>query len=324
VRIYSHVTQSRFLHVEDALGIGKIRLFAGAYRRGEDSLHRRPATGLARHFLDIADARIVFGALARAEPDFSYREYKGTPTTTGAISRVLSVQVKGENVYVELKSGPGKLTPTGAVTPAGKADVEVNVGFKLYEARRMGAAVLAYLRAWDVLQMLEYRDAVGRPTPYLVVPATSEGPGDGVGPGDGGSPEDGDGPENGRGMQVVAAQPTTVTADQAGRRARAGITAGVGPEPPAEPGEDARPNGHPPGKAVAVAHARQTAEELFGPNGDHPPQPASPLRYRNGSTVDENNSAEVQTFRRFLAEKQSPPASRAALQAYYRQHVAVH
>jgi len=68
-----------------------------------------------------------------------------------AVSRVLSVAVKGENVYVELKSGPGKLTHTGAITPNGPAKVEVNVPFKLYKARRMATAVLAYLHAWDVL-----------------------------------------------------------------------------------------------------------------------------------------------------------------------------
>jgi hypothetical protein len=308
VRIYTHMTKSRFLHVEDSLSIGKIRLFAGAYRRSEDSLQQHTATRLAWHFLDIADARIVLAALARAEPDFSYREYKGTPTDNGAVSRVLSVQVKGENVYVELKSGPGKLTPTGAVTPAGKASVEVNVGFKLYEARRMAAAVLAYLHAWDVLQMLEYRAAVGQPGPYLVVPATS------------------DGAENGRRAQAVAAQPTTVGAEQTHQHERASVAAGASPNPPAEPVGDAQPNGHahPPRKADAVAHARQTAEALFGPDNGRAPQPAPPLQYGDGSPVDEDNSAEVQTFRRFLAEKQAAPASRAALQTYYRQRVTVH
>lgn len=287
VRIHSHVTQSRFLHVEDALGIGKIRLFAGTYRRG---------VGLeqhAHHFVDIADARIVFGALAQGDPGFAYREYKGTPTDTGAVSRVLSVQVKGENVYVELKSGPGKLTPTGAVTPAGKAAqgarVEVNVGLKLYEARRLGAAVLAYLRAWDVMQMLEYRDAIGQPGPYLVVPTTS------------------DGSENRHGA------PATVS-----------HSAAVPPQPivPAESNGDVHNNGRAPvaEQAAAEARARQTAEELFGPDNDHAPS----LKYGDGSPVDENNSAEVQTFRRFLAEKQAAPASRAALQTYYRQRVTVH
>jgi hypothetical protein len=73
VRIHSHVTQSRFLHVEDALGIGKIRLFAGNYRRGQGM------DSHAYHFIDLADARVIFAALARGEPGFSYREYKGTP-----------------------------------------------------------------------------------------------------------------------------------------------------------------------------------------------------------------------------------------------------
>jgi hypothetical protein len=284
VRIHSHVTQSRFLHIEDALGIGKIRLFAGMYRRGEGLQQH------AHHFVDIADARIVFGALARAEPDFDYREYKGTPTDSGAVSRVLSLHVKGENVYVELKSGPGKLTPTGAVTPAGKANVEVNVGFKLYEARRMAAAVLAYLRAWDVMQMLEYRDAIGQPGPYLIVPATS------------------DGSENGHGAPAGVSQ------------------SAVAPPEPTVPVES-NGDGHSTGRASAAeqadveARARQTAEDLFGPDDDQAP---TSLRYGDGSPVDERNSAEKQTFRRFLAEKQAPPASRAALQSYYRQRAAVH
>lgn len=287
VRIHSHVTQSRFLHVEDALGIGKIRLFAGTYRRGAGLQQH------AHHFVDIADARIVFGAMARAEPGFNYREYKGTPTDSGAVSRVLSVQVKGENVYVELKSGPGKLTTTGAVTPAGKATVEVNVGFKLYEARRMGSAVLAYLRAWDVMQMLEHRDAIGQPGPYLIVPATS------------------DGMENGREPSAAAQKSTSSLPEQTR---------------PAEPHENGRTKDQAQTltKAAAVTRAQKTAEELFRPENGHPARPAPALRYRDGSAVNKSNSAEVQTFHRFVADKQTPPASRAALQAYYRQRVAVH
>lgn len=227
--------------------------------------------------------------LAKGEPDFAYREYKGTPTDTGAVSRVLSVHVKGENVYVELKSGPGKLTPTGAVTPAGKATVEVNVGFKLYEARRMSAAVLAYLCAWDVMQMLEHRDAIGRPPPYLIVSATS------------------DGSENGHEGPAAASQAVPAL-----------------PEPIAPPGsnDEAHNDGGAPiaDRAIAEARARQNAEELFGPDNGHAPS----LTYGDGSPVDENNSAEIQTFRRFLVEKQALPASRATLQAYYRQGATVH
>ena len=78
VRIASHVTQSRFLHVEDALNIGKIRLFAGAYRRTQGmSSH-------SQHFVDLADARVVFAALAAGKVGFSFKEYKGTPPANGA------------------------------------------------------------------------------------------------------------------------------------------------------------------------------------------------------------------------------------------------
>ena len=226
-------------------------------------------------------------------PGLNYREYKGTPTDSGAVSRVLSVQVKGDNAYLELKNGPGKLTPTGAVTPAGKASVEVNVGFKLYEARRMSAAVLAYLRAWEVMQMLEYRDDIGQPPPYPVVPATSEGS------------------ENGHGASDTAPQPGSTPLVKT---------------LPAESHGDGRPNGQvqPLEKTAAVTRARQTAEELFGPVNGQPPQPAPALRYRDGSPVDEDNSAEVQTFRRYVDEKQATPASRAVLQDYYRERAAVH
>lgn len=62
VRIYSHITQSRFLHVEDALGLGsgKLRLFAGRYRRSEGT----EAHGF--HFIDLADAQVIFGALVNS------------------------------------------------------------------------------------------------------------------------------------------------------------------------------------------------------------------------------------------------------------------
>ena len=57
VRIYSHVTQARFLHIEDTLAIGKLRFFGGSYERGE---------GMSAHvtcFVDTADARVILTAL---------------------------------------------------------------------------------------------------------------------------------------------------------------------------------------------------------------------------------------------------------------------
>jgi hypothetical protein len=170
VRLYSHVTQSRFLHIEDSLHIGKLRLFAGTYRRNEGM------TDHCHHFLDIPDARVIFAALAGGRGEFNHKEYKGTPPVNGrsAVSRVLSVTAKGENAYIELKSGSGKLTDTGAILPAGQATTAVNVSFKRYEAQCMAASVLAYLRAWDVVRMLTHRELVGVPPAYLMVPTVSE------------------------------------------------------------------------------------------------------------------------------------------------------
>lgn len=282
VRIHSLINRSRFLHVEDSLAIGKIRLFAGSYRRGE-GLDRHTA-----HYLSLPDARVVFGALARGEPSFSYREQKGKIAESGALSRSLTVEVRGERVFIELKSGPGEPTPTGAVSPAGPATVAVSVGCKRYEARRLGAAVLAYLRAWDVLRMLAQRDAAGRPQPYVVVPATS------------------DGLESGHEAQPAAAGGSAPP--KSGERLK-------------QPAERRRSNGQAlfPEKAAAVARARQTAVALFAPANGHSAPSAPPLRYGDGSAVDLTKAAEVETFRQFLAEKRVVPASRSALRAYYRQ-----
>lgn len=291
VRIHSHVTQSRFLHVEDALGIGKIRLFAGNYRRGQGM------DSHAYHFIDLADARVIFAALARGEPDFSYREYKGTPPQNGqalspdsAVSRVLSVAVKGDNVYVELKSGPGKLTPTGAITPNGKPQVEVNVGFKQYEAQRLAATVLAYIHAWDIHRIMVHQQLVGRPAPYLLTAAEAV---------------------NGSAGTLTTADSTSPAAAPA---AGPHSSTGNGNRPVTRKAPLPKANGSqvavPPQPAVSPAVVA-TAEAIYGSGG---------LRYGDGTAVDAGNLAEVQAFQRFSAEKKGTPASKAILQAYYREH----
>ena len=41
--------------------------------------------------------------------------------------------------------------------------------------------------------------------------------------------------------------------------------------------------------------------------------------YGDGTAVDAGNQTEVQTYQRYLAEKQTTPASKGALLAYYRE-----
>ncbi len=288
VRLYSHVTKTRFLHIEDALSIGKIRLFAGAYRLGQGmDTH-------AHHFIDLADARVLFGALARAEAGFSHKEYKGTPPQmrpgpgrrngqsqvhdNPAVSRVLSIAVKGENVYIELKSGPGKLTSTGAITPNGKPEAEVNVSFKLYEARRMATTVLAYIHAWDVMQMMVNQQMVSQPPPYTLTPLSTT---------------------------LLA---TTTSAAQSSQSAPANGAS--------KTYEIARPSVESPDNDRPVARKGLAPQD----NGVGDRQiSASPLKYANGLVIDSANQTEVQTFQQYVTEKKVVPASKAVLLAYYQQ-----
>jgi hypothetical protein len=312
VRIHTHVTQSRFLHVEDALNIGKIRLFAGNYRRGQGM------ETYSHHFIDLADARVIFGALARGEQGFSHKEYKGTPPQNGhaAVSRVLSIAVKGENVYIELKTGPGKLTNTGAITPNGKAEVEVNVGFKLYEARRMAASVLAYIHAWDVMRMMVNQHLVSKPVPYLLVPATHDG----------------------NGVNSFDSAQNLHRTGQGDRAASSQTTNGI-PKPPSSPltpvvtgngdrpvtRKEHTPTAAKPTNGAKVAPVAQQSDELGADAraqalGRLDGTTALPqLVYGDGTRVDPANVAEAETFQRFVAKKKIVPQSRAALQAYYRQ-----
>lgn len=295
VRIHSHITQSRFLHVEDALnlGAGKIRLFGGSYAKGKGM------TVHVFHFLDLADARVIFSALARGEQGFAHKEYKGTPPHNGgtAVSRVLSIAVKGENVYIELKTGPGKLTNTGAITPNGQAIAEVNVGFKLYEARRMAASVLAYIHAWDVMRMMVNQDMVSKPSPYLLVSTTSETNGAKSSPANGASKPNGAtkptvvATDNGRPVTRKTAQPATAAKP-------APITNSL---PPQRRGGRA-PNGH----------GKQNG------NGSQPQR----LLYGDGTPVAAGNQTERSTYARYQEAEGVIPPSKSALQQFYQQQAA--
>jgi hypothetical protein len=329
VRIYSHVTQSRFLHIEDSLKIGKLRLFAGNYRRGQGMAEN----GHANHFIDLADARVIFHALAVAEQNFSHKEYKGTPPQgrSGAVSRVLSVTVKGDNVYIELKSGPGKLTATGAVMPDGKPEVEVNVGFKLYEARRLGATVLAYIQAWDVMRMLANKHAVSPPITYLLAPTAAEGNARAPATVNGQpSVENGQSPiANGNGRPATRhgpGLPAPITAPGNGAARPAPAVPMALPQARAGRGKGAANPAPPAAKPPARPDAETIAQALYGPD-EAPSGTPTPVQlpdagdrrlvYGDGAVVDAENAPETQTFRRYLAEKKAAPASKSALQAYY-------
>jgi len=151
VTITKWMNRSRFIQVEDALEIGKVRLFLGGYRKGEGMDEH------AQHYLDLEDARVIFSDLADGLA-LVYKEYKGSVNGT-VTSRILSVKRDKDAYWFEVTNGPGKASPTGAVMPDGKPSAQVAIGLPVYDARRLGHAVMAYLRAWEARNLLRVKAA---------------------------------------------------------------------------------------------------------------------------------------------------------------------
>lgn len=151
-RIYSHLTRSRFLHFEDSLERGKIRIFAGEFTKGQGM------KGSAFHFLDLDDARVIFSDLAWGRP-CEHVDYKGGLAADGSgkvVSRVLKAKIDltQDRAWISVRNGPGEKIGQGVVKSKGEADAEINIGMEIRDARKLGFAVLAYLQAWDVARMI--------------------------------------------------------------------------------------------------------------------------------------------------------------------------
>lgn len=160
-RVFSHITKSRFLHIEDALNIGKLRLFGGEYVKGKG------ATATAVYYLDVADARVLLNDLAWGKTA-NYTEFKGTANGDQAVSRVLKVKTNADKTWFRLENGPGRVIGQGAVKPAGEPEAVVNVPFNAWEARRLAFAVLAHLDAWVVITFKQRTSGSGStPAPLL-------------------------------------------------------------------------------------------------------------------------------------------------------------
>ena len=153
-RIYSHMTRTKWLHVEDALDIGKLRLFAGSYQKGQG------AKATAIHYLDLADARVLFNDLAWGK-SADYCEFKGTANGGEPTSRVLKVKANGDKTWFRLENGPGQIMGAGAVKPKGDPESVVNVPLTVWEARRLAFAVLAHIQAWEVITFEQRTASVG-------------------------------------------------------------------------------------------------------------------------------------------------------------------
>lgn len=153
-RLYSFMTKTRFLHVEDALRMGKVRLYAGAYKRGQGS------EAMCVHFMDWPDVLVLAHNILHTPLPWEYREYKGSPHgPDGPTSRVLKVRAdEGKDgqgrLWVRLENGPGEVAGEGAIKPKGDPTSVVDVPFTVNQAHRLALALQSLVQAWQVMAYL--------------------------------------------------------------------------------------------------------------------------------------------------------------------------
>ncbi len=154
-RIYTQITRSAILHIEDALAIGKVRLFMISYQRGQG------AKATAAHYLDVEDARVLaFDLAVRGALPARFTDYKGSATGLNGqpLSRVFKLEDRGEGqrapIVFQVSQGLGEVVGEGAIKPAGKPTVEIAMLLTRWQARRLGHALQSYLQAWDTAQLI--------------------------------------------------------------------------------------------------------------------------------------------------------------------------
>jgi len=156
------ITRGAILHLEDALEIDKVHLRLYRYKKGQG------AQAVAFHYLDVADARVLFSDLAQGNLPEEFVDFKGSPTARDGkpLSRVLKVQdTAGKTrspIVFEASNGPGQVIGQGAVKPAGEPDAKVAILINRIETRKMAFAMLEYLQACAVVQMLHPAEAPPR------------------------------------------------------------------------------------------------------------------------------------------------------------------
>lgn len=143
-RLFSHLTRTRFLHIEDALERRKLRFFMGSFERGKGS------NQTAYAFVDVDEMRVILHDLADGLP-VDYSSFAGGKTNADLIiSRVVKMRTKDGQVWIQVQNGPG-VHQGGVVKPNGRPAVEISVPMTIFEARKLGHACLAYLQTADVL-----------------------------------------------------------------------------------------------------------------------------------------------------------------------------
>ncbi|MDH7561705.1 MAG: hypothetical protein QHJ34_15995, partial [bacterium] len=152
--IVAYATQGAFFTVYDCLDIGKVKVEVATYERGQGQTARAVA------YLDAADLRPLVHALKAGQFEAlfggRFESFGGSQRQGSVESRILRLEHDpGEGgrfsrfpLRLTVTNGPGKLTPNGAITPAGEPAARVSIRFPLLDLLRLLLEVEAYLDAY--------------------------------------------------------------------------------------------------------------------------------------------------------------------------------
>jgi len=92
-------------------------------------------------------------------------DFKGGKDNKGVmIARVLKIQSKENQTWIQVANGPGQIVGPGAIKPSAAPSAEISIPLEVFDARKLAHACLAYISAWDVGQILSrQRSAIGPP-----------------------------------------------------------------------------------------------------------------------------------------------------------------
>lgn len=159
------MTRSAWLHVQDAIEIGKFRLYIGNYKPGQG------AKAQAAAYIDVDALRVVFqdlalrGAMPRSlYPKQSVEFFGGSEKDGFLEARIVKIsdQESLKNpIVIEISTGPGKRNRTGGIQPAGKLE-SVSILLDRWSARKLAAGTLAELTAYESATVMSRKRASER------------------------------------------------------------------------------------------------------------------------------------------------------------------
>jgi hypothetical protein len=166
--IFVYATNKNFLNVYDALRIEKIKVEIAGY---DPATNRQ--TGHATGWLDISEMRLLAHLVTQRQfasvTGGRWEKFGGSQRDDGMVeSRTVTVEWdEGDGgrfarmpYRLTIANGPGRRTPTGAVTPAGEPSARLSMRMSEMDMMRVMLAVDAYIRAHETVyhrQIVEAR-----------------------------------------------------------------------------------------------------------------------------------------------------------------------